>query len=84
MIIAYWKLMLLTLAITELAKDELITERHAMPWVAIGVSILVSLIYVNFSEALIFAAIVRGFTVGLITTGMYKLVKDYVRAMRRG
>ncbi len=84
MLIAYWKLILLTLSITELAKDNVIKNRKLLPWAAIIVSIVISLAYVWSESNMFWPAIVRGLTVGLITTGMYKLVKDYVRAMKRG
>ena len=83
--IAYWKLVLLTLSITDLAQDEVIKNRKTLPWVALAVSVVVSLVYAWFTGgASALPALVRGVVVGLVTTGMYKLVKDYVRAMRRG
>jgi len=84
MIISYWTLVLLTWGITELIKDELVKNRKAMPWVALVVALAVSLVYVWWHGGQDFLpAVVRGLTGGLIATGMYKLVKDYYRAMRR-
>lgn len=83
MLIAYWKLILLTLSITELARDNVIKNRKALPWVAVLVSVVLSLAYVWSNSSLIWPAVIHGVIVGLITTGMYKLVKDYVRAMRK-
>jgi len=83
MLIAYWKLILLTLSITELARDNIIKNRKLLPWTAIVVSIVLSLAYVWSNSSLIWPAVIHGLIVGLITTGMYKLVKDYVRAMKR-
>ena len=84
MLIVYWKLILLTLAITELARDNVIKNRKLLPWAAILVSVVISLAYVWSNSGMIWPAVIRGLTAGLITTGMYKLVKDYVRAMKRG
>lgn len=84
MVIGYWMLVLLTWSITELIKDTVVKDRKVMPWVALIAALLVSLGYVWWKGGADFLpAIVRGLTGGLIATGMYKLVKDYYRAMRR-
>jgi len=84
MLINYWKLILLTLAITELAKDNVVKNRKALPWIAVIVSLVVSLASVWSLSNMLWPAVIHGLIAGLISTGMYKLVKDYVRAMRRG
>jgi len=83
MVIAYWKLILLTLSVTELVKDEVVKNRKVLPWVSLAVSVVISLLYAWFGGGAALAALVRGLVAGLITTGMYKLVKDYIRAMRK-
>ena len=83
MVIAYWKLILLTLAITELAKDDVVKNRKTLPWVAIIVSVVIAVVYAGLGNGIDWSAVLRGLSAGVITTGMYKLVKDYVRAMRR-
>lgn len=83
MVIAYWKLILLTLAITELAKDDVLKNRKVLPWLAVVVSVALSLAYAGLTTQELLPALLRGLTAGVITTGAYKLVKDYVRAMRR-
>jgi len=83
MLIAYWKLILLTLAITELARDNVIKNRKALPWMAMLISVVISLAFVWSNSSLMWPAIVHGLIAGVITTGMYKLVKDYVRAMKK-
>ncbi len=88
MIMAYWKLILLTLAITELVKDDFVKNKKTLPWLAVGISVVVSLIYVWISSgwvlnAMVWPALVRGLTSGLIATGIYKLLKDYYRAMKK-
>jgi uncharacterized membrane protein len=83
MVIDYWKLILLTLAITELLKDDVIKNRKALPWVAIVISVVIAVVYAGVGNGVDWSAVLRGLSAGVITTGLYKLVKDYVRAMRR-
>ncbi len=83
MVIDYWKLILLTLAITELLKDDVIKNRKALPWVAIIVSVVIAVVYAGVGNGVDWSAVLGGLSAGVITTGLYKLVKDYVRAMRR-
>ncbi len=84
MLIGYWKLILLTLAITELAKDSVVKNRKAIPWIAVIVSVVISLASVWSVPNMLWPAVIHGLIAGLISTGTYKLVKDYIRAMRRG
>lgn len=83
MVIAYWKIILLTLAVTELAKDDVIKNRKILPWLAIVVSVVISLAYAVLASQELVPALIRGLSAGVITTGAYKLVKDYVRAILR-
>ncbi len=81
MLMAYWKLILLTLAITELAKDDIVKSRKALPWLAVVVSIIISLAYAGFSSQQVWPAVIRGLSAGVIATGMFMLIKDYMRAI---
>lgn len=83
MVIAYWKIILLTLAVTELVKDDVIKNRKLLPWLAIVVSVVISLVYAVLASQDLVAALLRGLSAGVITTGAYKLVKDYIRAIMR-
>ena len=84
MVIAYWKLILLTLAITELLKDDVIKNRKSLPWWAMVISVVLAVVYAGLGNGIDWSAVLRGLSAGVITTGTYKLVKDYIRAMKRG
>jgi len=83
MLMAYWKLILLTLAITELLKDDIVKSRKALPWLAIIIAIAVSFVYSGFSSEHIWSPLFRGLSAGVMATGMYMLAKDYIRAILR-
>ena len=81
MIIGVWKLVLATLAITEMAKGTAVKNKKAMPWLAIAVAIVVSLLWALKNGGGMTEAAWRGLGVGVLTTGLYKGAKAYLKSI---
>ena len=80
MLIGIWKLALVTLAITELAKTG-VKKKKILPWLAIAIAIAVSLLWVWKNGGNTTGALWRGLGIGIITTGLYKAVKAYIKSI---
>lgn len=81
MIIGIWKLVLATLAITELAKGTAVKNKKMMPWLAIAIAIVISLLWALKNGGVMPEAAWRGVSVGIVTTGLYKALKTYLKSV---
>ncbi|KKS70594.1 MAG: hypothetical protein UV43_C0058G0013 [Parcubacteria group bacterium GW2011_GWF2_42_7] len=81
MIIGVWKLVLATLAITELSKGTAIKNKKYLPWLSIAIAIVISLLWALKNGGGMTEAVWRGLGVGVLTTGLYKGGKSFLKSI---